>query len=632
MRSLLNEGVVAVVAAGLSMLAAQLLHLSSIGGMSLVALATALSVMFMAYRARVRQALRNKAFIQRLIDGIPDAFYIKDADSRYLMVNKAYADERGSTPEAIVGTTSLVVASTPEQAAEWIEEDRAVIAGTDLYTEQRVLHVVTGEERFRILSKRRIENEDGIGIVLGAHFNITQWKLAERELQAALAREQNHRERVQEYVQRMFDVIPMPVYVKDAQSRYQIVNPAQEREWGKSKEELIGVDSISLAPNAAVAATIAREDAAVLAGEVIYKEESKRHAATGAEQFRVVTKGRCLDPYGQYVIICTLFDTTQWRVAERNLQAALAEQTALRERTQSFIQRVIDVIRDPFYIKDAAGRYVMVNDAMARERQTDKATLIGRLSYSYGRDAASRDASQREDLDVIAGAELDKELHVILPTSGEERFAQVVKRRCTDVDGAPVIVVAHFDITRWRVAERELARMAHEDPLTGLANRRCFFSETERVTSRADRYDEVLSILLFDLDNFKRINDEHGHTIGDEVLVEVAQRVRNGLRGEDMPCRWGGEEFVILLPQMTIRGALVAAERLRETIASQRVKTSAGDLTVTASCGVAQRRPAESITALIARADAALYQAKDAGRNTCVLADEPADGSRVFNS
>jgi diguanylate cyclase (GGDEF)-like protein/PAS domain S-box-containing protein len=590
--------------------------------MGFVALATGLPVLCLAQRARARQASRTQAFIQRLIDGIPDAFYIKDADSRYLMVNKAYADERGSTPAAIVGKTTWDILGNREQAAEWVEEDQSAMAGQDVSVEQRVSHVVTGAESFRILSKRRVENEDGVWVIVGSHFNITRWKLAERELQAALAREQDHRERVQEYVQSLFDVIPMPVYVKDAQSRYLIVNPAQESEWGKSRDELIGVNSISLAPNEEVAATIAREDAAVMSGEIIYKEEHKRHAATGAEQFRVVTKGRCRDPYGQYVIVCTLFDTTRWRVAERNLREALGQQTALRERTQSFIQRVIDVIRDPFYVKSADGHYLMVNDALARERQEDKQALIGQLSYSFNRDEGSIGDAEIEDRNVIAGAELDKELHRFGTNTGEERFIQIVKRRCTDVDGQPVIVVAHFDITRWRVAERELARMAHEDPLTGLSNRRCFFTETERAFSRAERYGEAISLLLFDLDYFKRVNDEHGHHVGDEVLVEIARRARVSLRGEDVPCRWGGEEFVVLLPQMTSAEALVVADRLRDTIASTAFVSSVGELHVTASCGVAQRRPGEPIVALIARADVALYQAKGAGRNTSVTAVE----------
>ncbi|HSD39386.1 MAG TPA: diguanylate cyclase [Rhodocyclaceae bacterium] len=617
MYSLFKESVAAAVVAGLAMLSAYLLALPSLAAMLLVAVATAAALIFIAHRARAQQAQRSHAFIQRLIDGIPDAFYIKGAGSRYLMVNKAYAEERGMAVEDIVGKTTWDIVGE-RVADEWTQEDVDAFAGIDVYKEQRVLHVVTGEERFRILSKRRVENEEGVGVVVGAHFNITQWKLAERELQAALAREQNHRERVHEYVQRLFDTIPMPVYVKDARSHYQIVNIAQEHEWGKTKDELIGVNSISLAPNEAVASTIAREDAAVLNGEVIYKEEHKRHAATRHEQFRVVSKGRCLDPYGQYVIVCTLFDTTQWRIAERKLQAALLQQTTLREHTLSFIQRVIDVIRDPFYIKDAEGRYLMVNEALAREHRQDKAALIGKLSYSDRLYASGAEDSLREDRDVIGGAELDKELH--LTDSGDERFLQVVKRRCTDVDGAPVIVVAHFDITRWRVAERELARMAHEDPLTGLANRRSFFNEAKRVFSRADRYGEALSLLLFDLDHFKHVNDQHGHPVGDEVLSEVVRRTRASLRGEDIPCRWGGEEFVVLLPQMLASQASVVAERLRETIASLAFGTSAGELAMSISCGIAERRPDESITSLVARADAALYRAKDAGRNTCILA------------
>lgn len=620
MRSL-NEAVVTVAAALLGILGAHLLALSSMPAMALVAFVTSAAAILSAARARAQQARRTTAYIQRLIDGIPDAFYIKDADSRYVMVNKTYAAERGRSPEDIIGKTTLEVAGNARSAAEWEQEDRTALAGSDVYVEQKVRHVVTGEESFRILSKRRVENERGVAVVVGAHLDITKWKLTERDLQAALVREQNYSERVRDYLQRLFDVIPMPVYVKDAESRYLIVNTAQEREWGKTKAELIGVNSISLAPNETVAATIAREDAAVLGGETVYKEEHKRHAATGAEQFRVVTKGRCVDPDGQQVIICTLFDTTRWRVAERNLRTALDEQTTLRERTQSFIQRVIDVIRDPFYIKDAEGHYLMVNDALARERQLDKSRLLGQSSYSNVDSLAMAAESQREDRAVIGGAEVDKELHYHT-SAGNERFIQVVKRRCTNVDASPVIVVAHFDITRWRVAERELARMAHEDALTRLANRRCFLVEMERAISRADRHEEALSIVLFDLDHFKRVNDEHGHPIGDEVLVEVARRTRSSLRGEDTPCRWGGEEFVVLLPQMGAEEALIVANRLRDAVEATPVMTSIGDIAITTSCGVAQRQVGELAMTLITRADRALYKAKSGGRNMCMTAVE----------
>ena len=104
------------------------------------------------------------------------------------------------------------------------------------------------------------------------------------------------------------------------------------------------------------------------------------------------------------------------------------------------------------------------------------------------------------------------------------------------------------------------------------------------------------------------------------MLCRVAERTRKSLRTEDMPARWGGEEFVVLLPLTALPQAMLVANRLRSAIGATPTPTCAGPLAVTCSCGVAQRRRAEPIADLIARADAALYQAKDSGRNACVAA------------
>jgi diguanylate cyclase (GGDEF)-like protein/PAS domain S-box-containing protein len=438
-------------------------------------------------------------------------------------------------------------------------------------------------------------------------------------LQESLAAERQRHQATREFIQRVLDVVPMPMYVKDAQSRYLIVNQAQAEQWGKPIESLIGVCSIDLAPNETVASNIRIEDAAVLAGQIIYKEEKKRHAATGEEQFRVVTKGRCLDAEGGYVIVCALYDTTHWKQTERALQEALERETLLRQRTQAFVQRLIDVIPDPLYIKDRDGAFLMVNDAFARERGKSKDELIGKVAHAIAFSQQLAQGTPEEDIEVLAGAEVDKEQHFIHPLTGEERFRQVIKRRCTNIDGTLVIVGAHFNITRWRVAERELARIANEDVLTGLPNRRQFINDADRIMSRSLRHGEPLSLLLFDLDHFKRINDELGHVVGDSVLRQLAERMRQHFRSEDLPCRWGGEEFAVLLPVSTAQDAMQVAERLRDSISRASFEASS-PLSITISCGVAQWQSEESLEQLISRADAALYAAKHAGRNACMLA------------
>jgi diguanylate cyclase (GGDEF)-like protein/PAS domain S-box-containing protein len=601
-------------AAALTTLLAQSTLVSGVPAFLIGAIGPALLPALLLQRRR-GQRRRTYTFFQRLIDDLPDPFYVKDANSRYVMVNKAFTRERGCAPEDIVGKTSEQVLGADAQGS--IAEDRAVLEGALVSKDQAVRHPVSGEEYFRIVTKRRVENEDGVPLVIGYHVDITQWKLAERRLEAALGREKSSSERTREFAQRLLDAVPMPVYVKDAQSRYMIVNATQIREWQRPAAELIGRTSMELAPNEEIKQIMRDEDRAVLAGGSVYKEEENYQPVTGKGRFRVVTKSLCRDVDDAPVIVCTMFDTTAWRNAERDLKAVLERETGLRKRTQTFVQRLIDVIPDPFYVKSAAGRFIIVNQAYARGQQASPEDLVGVDSYILEPEETA-DAVRKEDREVVAGAQVDKEEHAAMP--GGERFHQVVKRRSVYVDGSPVVVGAHFDVTRWKVAERELERVAYQDSLTALANRRYFLAEAERAAAGADRHGQDLSLLMFDLDHFKRINDQHGHQAGDDVLCRVAERTRKSLRTEDMPARWGGEEFVVLLPLTALPQAMLVADRLRAAIGATPTPTCAGPLPVTCSCGVAQRRRAEPIVDLIARADAALYQAKDSGRNACVAA------------
>lgn len=141
--------------------------------------------------------------------------------------------------------------------------------------------------------------------------------------------------------------------------------------------------------------------------------------------------------------------------------------------------------------------------------------------------------------------------------------------------------------------------------------------------SQSNRYGKPLSVLMIDLDRFKLINDHLGHKGGDELLCQFVTVSDHVLRSEDIFCRYGGEEFVALLPNTTAEMALVAAERLRSTFADELPETMKGILPfpITVSIGVSEREQDEDIESLLYRADAALYQAKRSGRNRCELAE-----------
>lgn len=167
------------------------------------------------------------------------------------------------------------------------------------------------------------------------------------------------------------------------------------------------------------------------------------------------------------------------------------------------------------------------------------------------------------------------------------------------------------------ILQENLDRQASLDPLTGAMNRRAFGHLSVRELARVRRGGLPLTVMMMDLDHFKRINDALGHATGDIVLqlfVSVAQRV---LRTEDVFCRWGGEEFVTLLPATAMPQALLVAERLRQSFAQEAVDLApeAAEIGFTVSLGLAEWRDDEEIESLLRRADHALYRAKDLGRN-----------------
>ena len=169
------------------------------------------------------------------------------------------------------------------------------------------------------------------------------------------------------------------------------------------------------------------------------------------------------------------------------------------------------------------------------------------------------------------------------------------------------------------IALREKLRtQALRDPLTGLYNRRYMEDVLDRYANLAERNESTLSVVMFDLDHFKRLNDEHGHALGDAVLSEVAASVIGAIRPCDVACRYGGEEFVVLLPDCTLTEGIAKAEILRARI--ERLSENHGTR-ISASFGVATIPDTSSKVAdVLADADAALYRAKGEGRNRVMSA------------
>lgn len=168
--------------------------------------------------------------------------------------------------------------------------------------------------------------------------------------------------------------------------------------------------------------------------------------------------------------------------------------------------------------------------------------------------------------------------------------------------------------------EAELMRLALVDPLTNAPNRRGFFNALNPWLALARRPGNCTALIMLDLDHFKRINDNYGHPIGDQVLKAVAEIGQSQLRDSDLIGRLGGEEFAVLLPRTNAQDAMMVAERMRQAIMAVQIKAEKAVLSITASFGVTTIRPDDSMVSLIKRADDALYAAKNAGRNQVVEA------------
>ena len=208
--------------------------------------------------------------------------------------------------------------------------------------------------------------------------------------------------------------------------------------------------------------------------------------------------------------------------------------------------------------------------------------------------------------DVVTGLRAGAHDYLKKPFEPEELLARV---------GSAIHVKQLQDQLRDRNAQ--LDQLSRTDALTGLYNRRHLDEELGRRHGEARRYHDSLGLVLLDIDHFKQVNDAHGHPVGDDVLSEVASRIQNQLRLEDVAGRWGGEEFLVILPRTDLPGVLELAERIRRAVSATPV--IAGDqridVTISGGCAVG---PGESPAELLRRADKRLYQAKAAGRDQII--------------
>lgn len=257
--------------------------------------------------------------------------------------------------------------------------------------------------------------------------------------------------------------------------------------------------------------------------------------------------------------------------------------------------------------------------AACRAVQPEVAVIHERLADEQGRALL---ATLKSDPDLFTTAVV----LIVRPGLTLEQAQEALRSGAQDFVIEPVVAVEVlgrvFSAARTKILQEELVgqsrrleTMLHEDTLTGLFNRRYVLARLSGLISGARRHGRPLSLAMVDVDSFKPLNDMHGHDAGDAALVAVASGLRDRLRAEDELGRLGGEEFLALLPDADERAAATVAESLRASVEALDIEFDGLDLSLTVSVGWATWDGEEDVDALVRRADRALYEAKNAGRN-----------------
>jgi diguanylate cyclase (GGDEF)-like protein/PAS domain S-box-containing protein len=306
---------------------------------------------------------------------------------------------------------------------------------------------------------------------------------------------------------------------------------------------------------------------------------------------------------------------------------------------RAFANQLMEMLAIPVFVLDTNSRVMIWNQACERLTGVPAAEIVGTGNHWHSfyeeprptladlviqnRADEIRQIYPRQGKSVVPGPNLSAESWCDMPRVGRRRYLAADASPIFDTHGRMSAVVETLrDMTDEKMAQIALEQLATRDGLTGLANRRCFDDTLHAEWARALRQRQPLSLLMVDVDNFKAYNDANGHLGGDECLKRIATAVSSEMRANDLVARYGGEEFAVILPNQSLKGAAIVAERIRcrvEQLQVPNLLAPTQHVTVSIGAATALASPDNEASQLVAIADAALYRAKHMGRNRISL-------------
>lgn len=572
---------------------------------------------FLAEREKLAAELRaSEARYRSAVESVGEAIFQTDARGRWTFLNPAWEQITGYSVASSLGR-SFLSTTHPD------DRQRALDNLVPLYSRQveecrQELRYVAADGSTRwteVLSRLILDENDTIVGTSGSLRDITQRHLAK----AALA-ESERRFRT------LSETAPAGIFRTDRDGSVTYVNDTWCRLSGLSAEQAMGKGWLdALPPEDRAHVSEAWDNAR--AGRKRPTNEQRFVHADGREVWVTNVFAPECDESDEIVgYIGVVFDITAAKQAEAALVESEARYRLLAENATDVVLR-LDLDNICRYVspsvREIAGflpDQLIGIDLFAAVHPEDLPALRNahaEIVSGIRERAVFEYRSPHADgrwlwLEANLGALHDPTSGKVIGVVGSIR--DIAKRKALETQ-----LIAARD--RAEAVADDLYILAITDELTGLANRRHFLTRLDAELDRAARQRQPLALALFDVDHFKRINDAHGHGIGDEVLRAIGAVCHKTMRAIDLVGRLGGEEFGIILPASDLTAASVACERLRNAIAAQRIPLPSGDsISITVSVGIALLHDAEGASRFLKRADDALYQAKDAGRDRLRIA------------
>ena len=582
----------------------------------------------------VLKTLENALEFKRvLMDAIPSPIFFKDLECKYTGGNKAFGQYIGFSKEQFIGKSVFDI-FPPELAEKYYTFDREMFNNPGISSYETSVSYADGTLHDVIFQKSTFLDLEGnlaglIGIIVdvteknalkkqleknideltAAHLDALEAALADVTLRKQLESEIQNAlvlQRALEYAENIVETLREPLLVLDSSLKILSANSSFYSTFMVTAEETIGNFIYDLGSRQWDIPQLRVLLEEILPQEAVLNGYEVDHDFLGIGRKTILLNARQIfrEDIGSHIILLAMEDITERKLAEKALQD--------RNKELGCLYSIISMANAPgISFDELLKRAVMrIPPAWQFPDITEACIEIGGKRFQTVRFAETPWMLAQE---IIAQ---DNKVGKVSVCCLEERafLPEELTLLNAIADNLGLIVMREL-------ARETISQLAATDELTGLNNRRFFNESLAKALSAARRHSQPLSLISIDIDHFKKVNDTFGHTMGDLVLKEFSQLLKMMVRVEDIACRWGGEEFIVLLPNTTSEAAVILADRMRCSFEQYPRTTTPA---VTASFGVARLLEGEDEDALMRRVDDALYQAKHEGRNRVVAVGDAA--------